>query len=90
MVFVTDLESGEPVPYLPVTATLSAADMKPRMVRLVPMVGAQGFHYGASVTVPDETEKVTVRIGKPTMQIMPSAKGRFAKPVRVEFEWVGS
>jgi len=90
MVFVTDLESGEPVPYLPVTATLSAADMKPRMVRLVPMVGAQGFHYGASVTVPDETEKVTVRIGKPTMQIMPSARGRFAKPVRVEFEWEGS
>src|SRR5438128_5594902 len=90
MVFVTDRESGEPVPYLPVTATLSAEGKKTRSVRLVPMVGAQGFHYGASVTVPDETEKVTVSIGKPTMQIMPSAKGRFAKPVRVELDWEGS
>ena len=88
-VFVTDRESGEPVPYLPVTATLHAQDAKPRSVRLAPMVDGQGFHYGASVTVPDATEKVTVSIGKPTMQIMPSAKGRFAKPVRVEFEWEG-
>jgi len=90
MVFVTDRESGEPVPYLPVTATLSAQEMKPRIVRLAPMVSAQGFHYGANVTVPDETETVTISIGKPTMQIMPSARGRFAKPVRVEFEWEGS
>ena len=88
-VFVTDRESGEPVPYLPVTATLHAQDAKPRSVRLAPMVDGQGFHYGASVTVSDATEKVTVSIGKPTMQIMPSAKGRFAKPVRVEFEWEG-
>src|SRR3989442_15808529 len=79
MVFVTDLESGEPVPYLPVTATLSAADMKPRMVRLVPMVGAHRFHYGAGVTVPDETEKGTGRLAKPQMQDKPSRGGRRPK-----------
>jgi mono/diheme cytochrome c family protein len=88
-VFVTDRGSGEPVPYLPVTATLHAQDTKPLNVRLAPMVDAQGFHYGANVTIPDATAKVTVSIGKPTMQIMPSAKGRFAKPVRLEFEWEG-
>lgn len=90
MVFVSDRESGERIPYLPVTATLSAEGMKPRVVRLAPMVGDQGFHYGANATVPDGTEKVTVSIGRPTIRIMPSAQGRFAKPVRVEFEWEGS
>src|SRR2546425_3527285 len=64
MVFVTDLESGEPVPYLPVTATLSAADMKPRMVRLVPVVGAQGVPYCAGVTRPDRTQKSPGRLRK--------------------------
>src|SRR2546425_12258727 len=44
MVFVTDLESGEPVPYLPVTATLRAAGMKPRLVRLLPDGGGHGVH----------------------------------------------
>jgi len=46
--------------------------------------------YGVAVTVPDETEKVVVSIGRTTMRVMPSAKGRFAKPVRVEFAWEGS
>src|SRR2546426_6896375 len=48
MVFVTDLESGEPVPYLPVPATLGAPDMEPALVRLRPGVGGPGVHHGAS------------------------------------------
>ena len=90
LVFVSDRTTGEPVPYLPVTVTLRGQGMKPRPVTLVPMAGEQGFHYGVAVTVPDETEKVVVSIGRTTMRVMPSAKGRFAKPVRVEFAWEGS
>ena len=90
LVFVSDRTIGEPVPYLPVTVTLRGQGMKPRTVKLVPMAGEQGFHYGVAVTVPDETEKVVVSIGRTTMRVMPSAKGRFAKPVRVEFAWEGS
>jgi mono/diheme cytochrome c family protein len=89
MVFVSDRTTGEPVPYLPVTATLRGGGMQPRTLKLAPMADARGFHYGVNVTVPDETEKVVVAIGRTTMRAMPSAKGRFAKPVTVEFEWVG-
>lgn len=90
LVFVADRESGEPVPYLPVTATLRGDGMKPRLLKLQPMVGGQGFHYGVDVAVPDETAKVVVTIGRTTIPVMPSAKGRFVKPVTVEFEWEGS
>ncbi len=87
MVFVSDRATGEPVPYLPVTATLRGEGMKARVIKLMPMVGDEGFHYGANVMVPDATEKVTVAIGRTTMQVLPSAKGRFAKPATGEVEW---
>src|SRR5262245_30825687 len=46
MVFVADRTTGEPVPYLPVSATIRAAGKPARTVKLSPMVGGQGFHYG--------------------------------------------
>jgi mono/diheme cytochrome c family protein len=87
MVFVGDATTGDPVPYLPVTVTLRGEGLKPRAVRLAPMVGTQGFHYGASVAVPDETETATIAIGRTTMRVMPSAKGRFARPVTIQLDW---
>ena len=75
LVFVTDKETGEAIPYLPVTLTLRTERSKPRIVRLAPMMGADGFHYGADATIPDETEQVRVSIGRPTMKVMASAKG---------------
>jgi hypothetical protein len=86
MVFVSDRATGEPVPYLPVTATIRASGKSPRAVKLSPMVGGQGFHYGANVTLPDGAHTITLTIGPATMQVMASAKGRFAKPVTVVFE----
>src|SRR5882724_3705795 len=86
MVFVSDRATGEPVPYLPVTATIRASGKPVRAVKLSPMVGGQGFHYGASVTLPDTAHTVTLRIGPAAMPVMASAKGRFAKPVTVVFE----
>jgi hypothetical protein len=87
MVFVTDAKSGEPVPYLPVTVTIHTAKEKPRTVKLMPMVGGRGFHYGADAAVPASTTHVLVRIGPTTMRVMPSAAGRFRSPASVSFEW---
>lgn len=86
-VFVRDLMLGEPVPYLPVTATIHAEGAGPRTVRLHPMLGGEGFHYGADVTVPAATTKITVAIGKPALRLMPAAAKRFARGVEVSFEW---
>ena len=86
MVFVSDRATGEPVPYLPVTATIRASGKSARAVKLSPMVGGQGFHYGANVTLPEGAHTITLTIGPATMQVMASAKGRFAKPVTVVFE----
>jgi hypothetical protein len=87
MVFVTDAKSGEPVPYLPVTVTIHAGKQDPWTVKLMPMVGSRGFHYGADVAVPAGTTYVSVRIGPTTMRVMPSAAGRFGSPASVRFDW---
>ncbi|MGH7355737.1 MAG: iron transporter [Candidatus Rokuibacteriota bacterium] len=90
MVFVSDASTGESVPYLPVSVTLRAKGGASRTLKLLPMVGGQGFHYGVSVSVPGSTSRLAVTIGRTTMRVMPSAAGRFSKPVTVEFEWQGS
>jgi hypothetical protein len=50
------------------------------------MVGGQGFHYGANVTLPEGPHTVALAIGPASMQVMASARGRFAKPVTVVFD----
>jgi uncharacterized protein involved in high-affinity Fe2+ transport len=87
MVFVSDTALGEPVPYLPITATIHADKAAPRMLRLTPMLGGQGFHYGADVTLPAATKKITLVIGKPTVRLMPAAAGRLGRGAEVSFEW---
>ena len=87
MVFVSDAMLGEPLPYLPITATIHADKTAPRIVRLNPMLGGKGFHYGADVTLPAATRKITVAIGKPTLRVMPAAAARFARGAEVSFEW---
>ena len=87
MVFVSDVTRGEPVPYLPVTATIHGEGAAARAVRLAPMLGGEGFHYGADVTVPPATTRITVAIGKPALRLMPAAASRFGRGAEVSFEW---
>jgi uncharacterized protein involved in high-affinity Fe2+ transport len=87
MAFITDVKTGEPVPYLPVSATISTTKQSPRTVKLTPMMGGKGFHYGADVTLPPRAAKVTLAIGPTTMRVMPSAAGRFAQAQQVSFDW---
>ena len=88
MAFITDGKTREPVPYLPVSATITSAKQSPRTVQLTPMMGDQGFHYGADVTLPTHTAKVTLSIGPTTMRVMPSAAARFIKPQQVSLDWM--
>jgi Cytochrome c/Fe2+ transport protein len=87
MVFVTDAALGQPVPYLPVSVRIHAKGTEPRVIRLSPMLGSQGFHYGADVTLPAATQKITVAIGTPALKVMPTAADRFAKGGEVSFDW---
>ena len=87
VVLVNDLVTGEPVPYLPISAAIHTDKAAVRIVNLVPMMGGQGFHYGADTTLSPATTKITVTIGKPTMRVMASASGRFARTEAVSFDW---
>jgi mono/diheme cytochrome c family protein len=89
MVFVTDAARGEPVPYLPVTATVHGSKTTPRPVRLSPMLSDRGFHYGATVALPARLTKITIAIGRPLplLRLTPAESARFAKAVEVSFEW---
>ena len=86
-VFIGTADTGEAVPYLPVRATFFVAGKPPRTVKLVPMLDANGVHYGADVTIPDGTDTVRLNIGASTAQTMPAAKGRFSTPTTAVFEW---
>lgn len=87
MVFVTDATGGEPLPYLLVSATIHAEGAGPRALRLSPMIGDKGFHYGADITLPETTRKITVAIGKPNVRLMPAVAERFAQGAEVSFDW---
>ena len=89
MAFITERETGEAVPYLPVTvtATVSGGGTGRRTITLRPMVSDGGFHYGADVTLPERTNKLTLVIGATTMRVASSAKGRFTKPVTAIVDW---
>jgi hypothetical protein len=87
MVFVADATTGEAVPYLPVSAVVAAGSAAPRTVRLVPMLGDTGFHYGADVALPEGTTKLTLTLGAAGLKTMGTATGRFGKPVTVSFDW---
>ena len=85
MVFVTDALTGEPMPYLPVTATVVSVTTPARTVTMTPMMGDGGFHYGANVALPADISTVTVAIGKPTIAAMGGRPPRAA--ASLTFEW---
>ena len=85
-VSVTDAESGQPVPYLPVRARISSGPTA-RTVTLKPRLGPKGLEYGAPVLVPDETESLTVLIGAATVPVSAEGRGRYRAPRQVSFEW---
>jgi len=87
MVFVSDATSGDAVPYLPVSAGIQARGVPSRTVKLVPMMGGDGFHYGADATLPPGTQKIVLSIGATTMHVMGADRGRFARAQTVAFEW---
>src|SRR5262249_14116747 len=87
MAFITDRESNEALPYLPVTATVQIAGQAARTIKLTPMMGNRGFHYGADVTLPEQTRAVSLAIGPTTMAVMGPAAERYKKPVSAAFEW---
>ena len=87
MVFVSDATGGEALPYLPVTVTIHADRAAPRVLRLSPMLGGKGFHYGADVTLPAATKKITVALGKPALRLMPGPAARFSRGAEVSFDW---
>lgn len=86
MAFITDADTDEPVPYLPVTATLHGAAGVGATVRLEPMLGAEGFHYGADLTLPRDLRRITLAINPPTVKVL--GPRRFASPVRAVIDWV--
>lgn len=90
MAFVIDTVTGQPVPYLPVTATVVAAGAPARTLKLVPTVGGPGFHYGIDVRLPAKTQKIRLSIGRTTMRVMGPAKDRFRKMVTAEFDWTAA
>jgi Cytochrome c/Fe2+ transport protein len=86
-VSITDVQTGEPVPYLPVSATIHAGKQPTRTIKLTPMMSDEGFHYGTEATLPKTTSRIILAIGATTMKVMPSVAGRFSKPQNVSFRW---
>jgi uncharacterized protein involved in high-affinity Fe2+ transport len=86
VVDILDRETGEAVPYLPVEAEIAAGG-KTQRVTLQAMLGGNGLHYGADVTLPSGKVQVILRVGPSTLHRMASASDRYQKSVQATFEW---
>jgi mono/diheme cytochrome c family protein len=84
--YVADAETGDAVPYLPVTAEVHGQGRPSRVVKLVPMTGRSGFHYGADVTLPPRVQRIVLTIGASTMQVMGPDRARYARPHTAAFD----
>ena len=49
-------------------------------------MGADSFHYSATVLVPDDVESIRVSIGPTTMRVT-GTSGRYKKPATATFDW---
>jgi hypothetical protein len=87
MVYLADAVTGEPVPYVPVSVVVTASQAPPRTLQLSPMLGGSGFHYGADVTLPAATTKLTLRLGAVALKTMGTEAARYGKPVTVSVDW---
>lgn len=87
MAFVADATTGDPVPYLPVSVGVQVQGAPTRILKLVPMVGRDGFHYGADATLPPQTQRIVLTIGATTMQVTGADRARYARPQTAVFDW---
>jgi len=87
MAFVADATTGDPVPYLPVSASVQTQGAPTKVVKLVPMVGRDGFHYGADATLPQGAQRIVLTIGPTTMRVVGADRTRYARPRTVAFDW---
>lgn len=85
---VTDAKSGQPIPYLPLQVTIQRAEGKPRVVRLTPTLDDAGFHYVADTTLPDDIERVVIRIAPSTLRVRGAAP-RLDRARTVTIPWNG-
>jgi mono/diheme cytochrome c family protein len=84
-VFVSDAQTGTPVPYLPVRIRIGGSRAGQTIV-LPPVLGTAGPHYGAPALMPDETKTVTVLIGPTTARVATDPR-RYLTARQVSFEW---
>jgi mono/diheme cytochrome c family protein len=83
-IWVTDAETGHPVPYLPVEARIGEAD---HPIELAPAIGPDGPHYGAAITIPDAARAIRVSLGPTAVRVVGDAGGKYRSPRQVSFEW---
>ena len=86
MAFVSDVTTGDAVPYLPVSASVQIQGAPVKTVKLNPMTGGSGFHYGGDVALPAGTQKIVLSIGATTMRVMGKDGARFGRAQTVVFD----
>jgi mono/diheme cytochrome c family protein len=88
LVFLADQGTGEPIPYVPVTARIEVPGKKAQTVKLSPSLGREGFHYGASVTLPPGTNRIALSIGPTTLlRLGAGAPDGLKRAQTVTFDW---
>jgi mono/diheme cytochrome c family protein len=87
LAFITDTALGQPLPYLPVKASIEVPGKPPLTVTLAPSLGPEGFHYGADVAIPEVTRQITLSIGATTMRLGAGTPPGLTRSQRVTFQW---
>lgn len=84
---VTDLASGQPVPYLPVRAVIEAPGKPAIALTLGPRLGPEGLRYEGAVALPAETRRIGLSLGASTVRLLGGEPAAFARPEHLSFAW---
>ena len=85
--FVTLQDTGQPMPYLAVTARVDGPKSAGRAIALAPTLGEAGLHYAARTALPEGVRRITLSLGPAALKLAPGAPREVRASHTVSFEW---
>ncbi len=86
-VFVTLESSGQPLPYMNVMVRIQNEGQPVRVGRLTPIIGPEGFFYGAEVSLSPQTRQIAISVGPTGARVVPGAPEGLKQTMTATFPW---
>lgn len=86
-VFVTLESNGQPLPYMNVMVRIQNEGQPVRVGRLTPIIGPEGFFYGAEVNLSPQTRQIAISVGPTGARVVTGAPEGLKQTMTATFPW---